>query len=70
MTIPKFNRWVVAQGGATVVAKRLGITYRCVYGWLSGRGSPTFGMAYTLVCAGQGAFTYEELLKSSTRNCK
>lgn len=67
MTLKDF---VFEQGGVVAFAKRLGVSSSTVYVWLEGKGSPTFGMSYTIVTASKGRVSFTQLLKETTRRAK
>jgi hypothetical protein len=59
----KFIKWVAAQGGAEVIADRLGVSTQVVKLWLKGRSTPAAHNLIELVKMSNGAFGFADILK-------
>jgi len=63
LVMNKFSKWVLDEGGQTVIAEKLGVTPQCVSVWVRGVGRPRAAMALRIVSLSRGKLTLEDVFK-------
>lgn len=63
----KFKNWVIAQGGSTRLAAKLGLSSMAVQHWLNGTTTPRASSMQKLVKMGKGAFNSDDIINETKK---
>lgn len=61
----RLDAWILNQGGATVVAKKLGVHHVTVYAWIARRAQPNIETTAKLLKMSRNELTLEDIIEST-----
>lgn len=64
----KFKKWIRAQGGSKVLARRLGFESPTINHWINGTSTPKALVMQKLVRMGKGAFNYDDIINETKKS--